>query len=68
MRTECWPRKATNTLSEYAILIAFPVTMVIRTHLNVAYMYFVYIVLSLHHKNNRSENIYIFIWPSSNLR
>jgi hypothetical protein len=32
MRTECWICKATNTLSQYAILIAFPVTMVTRPH------------------------------------
>jgi hypothetical protein len=35
--TECWIRKATNTLSEYAILIAFPKTMVMPARLNVMY-------------------------------
>jgi len=36
-----------------------------RPHLNVAYTHFD-IILSLHHQNNRLENIYIFICPSSN--
>jgi len=64
MRTECWIRKATNTLSEYAILIAFLVTMVMRPHLNAAYTYFAYIVRSLHHQNNRFGNIYMPLFKS----
>ena len=65
MRNECWIRKATNTFSEYAILIAFPVTTVTRPHLNVANTYFASIVRSLHHQNTRLENIYIFSFSSS---
>ena len=40
MRIACWIPKATNTHSEYVILIAFStVTVVTRTRLNVPYTY-----------------------------
>ena len=59
-------RLRSHTHTEYSILTAVPATMFTRMHHNVTYTYFAYLVLSLHHQNNRSKNIYVSVCPSSN--
>ena len=46
MRFACWKTNATDTHSEFVILIAFTATVVTRTHLNVTlYIHFLSCVL-----------------------
>ena len=47
MRTACWITKATNTHSQYAILIAFPLQQLVHELTSLRYTYIVCLVLQI---------------------